>query len=123
MKQALFLLAFSTLLAHELDAVAQAEWRVLPLTRFLPEAWGYQVFVLAHIPLLAGLLWLLMGASSTLRLRTQQVLSAFMVVHGGLHAAFSGDPHYHFDSALSQGLIAGAGLSGAAYLLASRGRA
>ena len=38
-------------IAHELDAVKRHEWRVLPLTSFLPEKPAEQIFIWAHVPL------------------------------------------------------------------------
>jgi hypothetical protein len=45
-------------MAHELDAMTQAEWRLLFILSSLPEVIAEVVFVLLHIPLVAGLLWL-----------------------------------------------------------------
>lgn len=117
--QIVFLLGFSTLLAHELDAVARAEWRVLPITSFLPDPIGYPVFVLAHIPLVAWLVWLIGHADARIRQRTQWAISAFLIVHVVLHLAFSAHEHYDFHSALSRGLIFGGGALGAAHLALS----
>ena len=116
MNEWVFRLGFSTLLAHELDAVARAEWRVLPITSFLPDDIGYVVFVLAHIPLVAWLLWLTGNPDSRVRVRWQTVISSFLVIHVGLHLAFSGHEHYEFHSSLSRSLIFGGGLLGASHL-------
>lgn len=55
--EALFAIGLALLLSHELDAVRQAEWQVLPLLRWLDDATGYLVFVMAHVPLFALILW------------------------------------------------------------------
>ncbi len=47
-----FWINIAWMMAHELDAIANHEWHILPLSAFLPERLGYQVFVLAHVPLL-----------------------------------------------------------------------
>lgn len=122
----LFRLGFSTLLAHELDAVMRAEWRVLPLTSFLPDQVGYIVFVLLHIPLVAVLLWLISHPDLRLRRRSEIGISLFLVVHVGLHLAFMGHAHYDFHHGVSQLLIFGGGALGLAHLLTlgrERGRA
>ncbi|WP_420467624.1 DUF6713 family protein [Panacagrimonas sp.] len=113
----LFRLGFSTLLAHELDAVMRAEWRVLPLTSFLPDHVGYIVFVLLHIPLVAVLLWLISHPDPRLRSRSEIGISLFLVVHVGLHLAFMGHAHYDFHHGVSQLLIFGGGALGLAHLL------
>ncbi len=112
-----FYTGFSTLLAHELDAVAHAEWRVLPLTSFLPDHIGYAVFVVMHIPLLVGLLWLLCESSQQVHERTRLVVAGFLVLHLILHRLFEGHEHYDFYSSLSVGLIQAAAALGLLYLL------
>lgn len=59
MKKFVFYLGLSMLLTHELDAMSNHEWRVLPFLRVLPDDIGMLIFVAIHIPILAGfLLWL-----------------------------------------------------------------
>lgn len=50
-----FLLGF--LLAHELDAVACSEWRLLYVLRGRPEATARTAFIALHVPSIAGLIW------------------------------------------------------------------
>ena len=60
MKPWLFVLCLSFFLGHELDAVSQAEWRLLYGFRDLPPLLAERWFVLLHVPLLAivlGLCW------------------------------------------------------------------
>lgn len=106
---------FSLLICHELDAVLHAEWQVLPVTRFLPEAVAYPVFVLMHVPLFVLLFFGVAATSARVRQYTKVGVSAFLVVHAGLHALFQAHPNYHFDGWLSNGLIGGAALCGALY--------
>lgn len=112
-----FRIGFALLLTHELDAVARAEWRVLPLTSWLPEHVAFPAFVLLHVPLFAWLLWLVGHTDPAVRRRWQTVLSAFLVIHVGLHLLFSGHAHYDFHGAMSQLLIFGGGAFGTLALL------
>lgn len=112
-----FRIGFALLLTHELDAVARGEWRVLPLTSWLPDEMGFTVFVLAHVPLFAWLLWLVGHPDAETRRRWQAVVSAFLVVHVGLHLLYAGHAHYDFDGAMSKLLIFGGGAFGALTLL------
>lgn len=115
-----FRIGFALLLTHELDAVARAEWRVLPMTRWLPDDVGFPVFVLAHVPLFVWLIWLIGHTDPAVRVRWQIIVSAFLVVHVVLHLLFSGHRHYDFHGWMSQLLIFGGGAFGAAHLLLHR---
>lgn len=106
---------FSLLICHELDAVLHAEWQVLPVASLLPEAVAYPVFVLMHVPLFVLLFFGVAATSPRVRHYTKVGVSAFLIVHAGLHALFQGHPNYHFAGWLSNGLIGGAALCGALY--------
>lgn len=123
MSEWVFRLGLSLLLTHELDAVARAEWRVLPLTSFLPDRIGFPVFVLLHVPLFAVLPWWVGHRDPGIRRGARTASSAFLVVHVGLHLAFSAHEHYDFHSALSKLLIFGGGAFGALYLALARATA
>lgn len=97
----LFLLNLAWIATHELDAIRQEEWRVLPLTSWLNETWGYPVFVLLHIPL-----FVLVFVGIPMR-NFQIGMDMFLIIHGGLHILFRHHSDYHFDNRLSQILIFG----------------
>ncbi|MBD9485446.1 hypothetical protein IB229_20905 [Pseudomonas sp. PDM14] len=118
MKNTLFTLCFSSFIGHELDAVSQAEWRLLYGLRDLPDAVAEPLFVALHVPLFALLIALAWAEHTKLRERTRLLLAGFSVFHAGLHHALRHHPLYTFDSPLSQALIFGCGLLGLAYLLA-----
>jgi hypothetical protein len=109
----LFMLSFALMIAHELDAVANHEWRVLPLTSFLPDNLGFIFFVTLHIPLIWALLRYGFGANPTL---TRDLFCGFCVVHVGLHWLFRHHPAYEFDSIMSKTLIGLTGICGLIYL-------
>lgn len=117
MREIVFHLGFATIAAHEMDAVANAEWRLLPLLNLLPEDLAYVTFVLLHVPLFAGLIWLCWSTGVAMRRRWRALLSAFLVLHVGLHLFFAGHPDYAFDSMTSELLIFGGGIFGLLYLL------
>lgn len=102
------------LLTHELDAVKRHEWRVLPITSFLPEKTAEHVFIWAHVPLIA-VLFVMGGAQPTSSAAFW--ISAFAVVHVFLHVLFRNHPKYEFNNPSSWGLILGAGFFGLAHLL------
>ncbi len=116
MKDLAFYLGFAALLTHELDAVARAEWKILPLLSSLPDDVAFPLFVVLHVPLFALLLWLTGNLDHRLRQRTWLGISLFLMIHAGLHKLFEGHEFYQFNSLLSVGLIYGGGLLGLLYV-------
>jgi hypothetical protein len=116
MKNFFFFLGMGALFTHELDAMTNHEWRVLPFMGALPDDVGMSVFVIAHVPLFAVLIALVASANARTRTLSRLVISALLVVHGLLHAMFMDHAAYEFSSALSNALIFGAAGCGAAYL-------
>jgi Ca2+/Na+ antiporter len=119
MRNTLFCLGLAALFTHELDAIANHEWKVMPILRSLPEELGFNVFVLIHIPLFAVLIALISSNNSRLRKLSRLGVGVFLVIHAGLHVLFTGVDGYEFDSALSSLLIFGGAFVGGLYLLAS----
>lgn len=115
-KDAIFYLGLGLLCSHELDAMPNHEWRVLPLLRLLEDSLGQLVFVVAHVPLFAIIIGLVASLNMRRRRISRIAVSTFLVIHTVLHWLFSDHPHYHFDSLLSSMLIVGAGICGAAFL-------
>lgn len=118
MRNTLFVLCFSCFIGHELDAVSQAEWRLLFGFRDLQPTVAEPLFVALHVPLFATLIALAWNESAKTRDATRLLLAGFAVIHAGLHHALRHHPLATFDSPLSQALIFGCGLSGLAYVLA-----
>jgi hypothetical protein len=116
MKNLIFCLGFATLITHELDAMTQSEWRLLFILRSLPEQIASFTFVVVHIPLIAGLLWVTNHEFLRIRSWSRILVSAFLIVHVGLHKLLEHQPNYTFNSLLSLGLIYGDGLLGFIYL-------
>jgi hypothetical protein len=117
MKEKLLYLGVGMLFTHELDAMRNNEWLVLPLTSWLPSEYAETVFVWAHIPLFAVLVAALASLNMKIRQNTRLGFSIFLVIHGILHAAFSAHEKYEFASLTSNVLIFGGALCGALYLL------
>ena len=116
-KNIAFYLGIGTLFTHELDAMPNQEWRVLPLTSWMPNEIGMIVFVWLHIPLFAFLIALISSADRKIRDRSKLGISIFLIVHSLLHALFMKHIHYEFSSILSNTLIFGAALCGLIYLV------
>jgi hypothetical protein len=118
-RETLFLLAFALMMTHELDAVARLEWRVLPMTSWMPDDVGFHVFVAAHVPLVLALVHWAWRAGEVAGERLRFWFCAFCVVHVGLHWVFKAHPEYRFNNLFSNALIWGCGLAGLAWLLAA----
>jgi len=115
MRSFAFYLGLGFLFTHEMDAMTHHEWRVLPLTSWLPDATGELVFLIAHVPLFAVTIAFVASLNAKVRALTQNIASGFLIVHAGLHAAFSGHEAYEFSSLVSSSLIYGAALCGVAF--------
>lgn len=113
----LFFVGFSLLACHELDAVAQAEWRLLPILAGMADEQAYLWFVGLHIPLFALLMWWVGSTSAPTRRTAQLAVDAFLVVHAGLHFALRHHSDYTFHSSLSELCIFGAAVVGAVHAI------
>lgn len=88
-----FGLMIAFFVTHELDAVKRHEWRVLPLTSWLPDPVAERVFVWAHVPLTLLILWAVaQGADSD----PAMAFSGFAVLHVVLHWFFRNHPENEF---------------------------
>ena len=117
LKKAIFYLGLGCLFTHEMDAMLNREWRVLPLTGWLPDQAGMITFQILHVPLAALLIAWVASPAASVRKRARLLISAFLVIHGGLHILFSSSPNYEFASTISNVLIYGAALCGGGYLV------
>lgn len=122
MKKIIFCLGIGFLFTHEMDAMLNNEWRVMPLTSWLSNESGQKIFLLAHIPLFAVLAALIASSNETIRNRTQVVISAFLAIHGVLHVAFMSQQQYKFESIESNLLIFGGAVCGAIFLFLNQRR-
>ena len=113
-----FYLGLGLLFTHEMDAMQNHEWRVLPLLRSLPDAIGELVFLMAHVPIFALVIAFVASLNPRTRTLSQKIASGFLIVHAILHYLFSGHASYEFESLASSVLIYGAAVCGAAYFVA-----
>ena len=113
MPSILYFCMLAFFITHELDAIKRHEWRVLPITSFLPDKTGEQVFIWAHVPLFFGLFFF--GAFDP-QSTVAKALSMFAIVHIGLHVIFRNHKDYEFNNFSSWTLIIACGLFGAAHL-------
>jgi hypothetical protein len=108
-----FWLGLAFILTHEMDAIRLHEWRMFPLTFFLPDQTGYLVFTGVHVPLYFVLFYYLFPTgNTTLNESLVRGLDVFFMVHVFLHIAFLWHPKNEFKSAFSWIIIIGAGLGG-----------
>lgn len=122
MKETLWMLCLALFAGHELDAVAQSEWRLLYGLRHLDPALGQALFIALHVPLVAALIGLTGHSRPAVRRNSRRLLAGFAVVHAGLHVNLREHPLYLFDSPLSQALIFACAGAGLLYLIVDLGR-
>lgn len=114
---ALFLLGFSLLFTHEMDAVLHREWRLLFFLRDMPEDTAAVIFIVLHIPLLFLLWFITTLASSDVQFSSRVAIDAFLVIHAGLHWSLRNRPKYDFNSLISRVLIFATAVVGVLHLL------
>ena len=117
MKEGVFYFGLGTLFTHELDAVMNHEWRVMPLIRALSDDTGATCFVLAHVPIFAIVVALVANNNQKIRRDSRFGVALFLVIHALLHVLFKGNPTYEFSGILSNSLIFGGAILGLVYLL------
>jgi hypothetical protein len=110
----LFFTMLALLFTHELDAVKRHEWRVLPLTSFLPERIEEQVFVWMHVPLFLAIFWFVGNDPNS---GFGLFLSGFSVLHVALHWLLRRHRACEFNNPSSWALIISAGAFGALHIL------
>ncbi len=95
------------------------EWRDLPLLNLITnEEAARATFIAAHVPIFLGVFAGL--ASPRTRGATLTAVSAFGIIHVGLHALLERETRKYYSNVLSRGLIYGSGLAGLADILLSR---
>ncbi len=104
------------LLTHELDAVVQHEWRILPILEKLDDELGRSIFIFGHAPLFFAVFWLSFFSSITCQRWTRIVVASFSLVHIILHLLWEQDGASTFNDSLSRLLINSAGLLGLVYV-------
>ena len=120
MKSTAFYLGISLLFTHELDAISNHEWRVLPGLSAVSEAMGEMAFLVVHVPLFAVVIGFIASLDLRTRAMARNIVSGFLIVHAAAHYLFSDSPVYEFSSLVSSLLIYGAALCGVAYFFALR---
>ena len=107
-----FFLMLSLFMTHEIDAVKQREWRMLPVLNRLDDEAGFWWFTALHVPMFLLFFWYFNAVGFRIG------LSAFAVIHAGLHWILRKHPNYEFNNLLSDTLVRGAAIAGALYLIA-----
>ena len=118
MKSFAFYLGLALLFTHELDAMPNHEWQVLPLLSNLTDSVGRTTFVVAHIPIFGIVIAYIASLNLKTRSKARDIASGFLIAHALLHFAFSGHSAYEFGSSLSSALIYGAALCGLVFFFA-----
>ena len=108
-----FTLGMTFILMHEMDAIRCHEWRIFPLTSFLNDKLGMQVFIMLHIPLFYFCLKPQVYDSESFRFG----FSIFLIIHLIAHLFFLMHKKNEFKDWISWSLIVGAAVCGLIYLI------
>lgn len=114
----LFTLGLSFLFIHEMDAIRCKEWRMFPGLSRLGDRPAEAIFILAHIPLIAAILYFIFQDTTSGLVAT--ALSCFMVIHFVIHLLCLKHMQNEFKGFISWLIIFGAGGCGLAALLTNR---
>lgn len=109
-----FVLNLTLLLIHEMDAVRNYEWRMLPVLKTMQDNAAYRAFMLLHVPLYAFLLYLLLGGYQT---AAYAILDGFLILHTLLHALFERHRQNRLTSLYSRTVIYAMGALSAVHVL------
>jgi L-cystine uptake protein TcyP (sodium:dicarboxylate symporter family) len=95
---------------HEMDAIRCKEWRIFPvLSMIKDDKLGFNIFILAHIPLFYFLFkYLSVNNNAAFRLG----LDYFLIIHLGLHLFFLLHKKNEFKDWVSWSIIGGAAFCG-----------
>ncbi len=102
---------------HELDAVARAEWQLLPVLSSLNDEAGLVWFVLLHIPLFWLVFWLGNHTQFGLRNRARLVFCSLTIVHTAAHFLLSGHSAYQFEAPVETVTVYGSGVAALIYVI------
>lgn len=102
---------------HELDAVARAEWQLLPVLSSLNDEADLMWFVLLHIPLFWLVFWLGNHRQTDLRNRARLVFCSLTIAHTAAHFLLSGHSAYQFEAPVETLTVYGSGLAAVIYLI------
>ncbi|MDH3350622.1 MAG: hypothetical protein OEM51_03665 [Gammaproteobacteria bacterium] len=119
-RDAAFYLGIALLFTHELDAMPNHEWRMIPVLRAFSDPVGQTAFLLAHVPLFAAAIAFIASLNPHTRALARAIASGFLIFHAAAHVLFSGQAAYEFSSVISASLIYGAALCGIGYFVAQK---
>ena len=108
----LFVLNFSLLLLHEMDAIRAKEWKMFAVLKNMKEQSGYIAFSLLHLPLYCWVIFIISQTWSGGYALVWLLTDVFLIIHALIHFLFRNHYDNGFTTAYSMILIYGmAGLS------------
>jgi len=112
----LFYLGIALLFTHELDAIQNHEWRILPILRKLEDKVAYYWFTILHIPVFFILLLLMCYQSKIIRFWFQISMDVFFILHMVLHKLLNTNKKCGFNGYFSKTIILIMGMVGIIHL-------
>ncbi|MCL2140269.1 MAG: hypothetical protein FWH42_01110 [Dehalococcoidia bacterium] len=84
----IFVALISLLFIHEMDAIRNKEWEMIPLLNRMDDNEAYQVFLLAHLPLFLIVLSLLALSSGSVQTFFFYIFDGMLILHTFVHFIF-----------------------------------
>lgn len=96
--------------AHELDAIQNQEWRFFFALTPLSDQVAYRLFTIIHVPLFVFIVWNLQSV------QFQLGFNIFLIIHAGLHWILRNHPKIKFNNWFSRLWIFGGASLGVIHL-------
>lgn len=102
LSNALFSIQLALLFTHEMDAARRQEWKMFAFLKHQSDESSFMLFTLAHIPLYAAFLFLLISSH---RHAAFVIADIFLIIHSFSHMLFHRHPLNKLRGKMSLALI------------------
>jgi len=106
--QILFAIILALLLLHEMDAIRNAEWKMLIILKDMNDTKAFKMFTLLHLPLYIITLMLIL--SEKYQIIAYYAIDMFLIVHSILHLIFERHSKNGLKNVFSRSIIYTMGL-------------
>ncbi|WP_373425793.1 DUF6713 family protein [Paenibacillus endoradicis] len=109
----IFLINFSLLLLHEMDAIRAKEWKMFAILKDMEDERAFKIFTILHLPLYTVLLYSFVSH----HVLSFVIIDVFLIFHSIAHLFFEKHQNNNFKNLYSRLIIYSMGLLGVLHLL------